>query len=110
HISDNIENLVVATDNARINLRPTNDSEVTVEFNGNTSDYELSTDVNGQTLHVDLLRKNKWKFINLDLFPRTQTLTVMIPEKMYESIQVESKNGRIDISGVQSETLEVNTN
>ena len=93
----NITRLSVTTDNAVLEIIPTNKRETTVELSGTakkSSAYTLSTDVEGTTLSVQL-KERQTKFYNFDFISTSLSLKVYVPEKMYDSLRISSDNGRV---------------
>ncbi|WP_075620428.1 DUF4097 family beta strand repeat-containing protein [Paenisporosarcina indica] len=100
----------VLTNNAAVEIVPTKDSEATVEYSGASKKAKFTFDVNvkGETLNVQLKEKRRFLFL-FGFHTKDLKLTVSIPEKQYESIQVESDNGRITAENIQADTLKLET-
>src|SRR5690625_4425892 len=102
-------NITVDTKNGEITLLPTNDEKVKVELAGNDSRYELNTTVKNDTLNIYV--KSEWnKIFSFDLFSKPLSLTVYIPEKEYDTIQVKSNNGQIHLTDIEGREIAVDTN
>ncbi len=104
--SGEIEHLDIRTNNTRIEVLPTNDSDITVELSTKNKKYELLTEVEGDTFFVQVKDKRRG-FISLDFFSFGTKLTVNVPEKIFASLQVESDNGLITIEQVQANDVHV---
>lgn len=101
-------NIDIYTNNAEIIVLPTKDETAKIELLGDPSRYELTSDVKDNTLKVNLKLKRE-KIFSFDLFSSVQSLTVHIPQKVYENIQVESNNGRIELGDLEGNEIEVLT-
>lgn len=104
--SEGIENLNILTNNSRIEVLPTNDSDITAELLTKNKKHELLAKVEDATLFIEVKDKQR-SFISLDFFSFGTTLTVYVPERVYDSLQVESDNGRITIEEIQSNEVNV---
>lgn len=55
--------------------------------------------------------KEKWfKFFNFDFSFSSPKLTVYVPEKAYETIQIDTDNGRIDAHELEASEMHINSN
>lgn len=104
--SEEIEYLDVRTNNARIEVLPTNDSDITAELSTKNKKHELLTEVEDSTFSIQVIDKRR-NFISLDFYSFGTTLTVYVPEKVYDSLQVESDNGRITIEKIQANDVDI---
>ncbi len=79
-----------------------------MEYRTNYSDYNFSSEVKNSTLevHVDMNQKKLFRF---DFFSKGSALKLYIPKKQYESLQIESDNGRIMIEGIDVKTADIRT-
>lgn len=105
------EQIAIKTNNATVELLPTDDQTTTVEFTGNRKNeqkYDVNANVEGNTLSVTV--KEKWfKFFNFDFSLSSPTLTVYVPEKAYETIQIDTDNGRVDTRGLEANEMRLTT-
>lgn len=101
--------IYLATDNSEIALIPTTAEKAKVELAGNQKGYVLTTDVVDHTLQVNLKQK-RFKLFSFDLFSSKLYLTVYVPQKIYDTIQVESKNGSIKLTDLEGSDLKADTN
>lgn len=99
----------IYTNNAKIHLVPTDNEEAKVELFGNRPKYELTEKVEGNTLHVNVKAKRN-KLFSFDIFPKSLALTVYVPQKIYDTVQIKSNNGRIHVSDLESSEIQVKTN
>lgn len=102
-------NIEVLTNNAAVEIVPTKSSEATVEYSGanKKAKFIFDVDVNRDTLSVQL--KEKRRFFWFGFHTKDLTLTVSLPEKQYENIQVESDNGRIHVEDIKAEEIKLET-
>lgn len=105
---ENIENIDIHTRNGRIEVLPTNEAEITAELLTKGSKYELLTKVEDDTLFIQAINQ-QGSFVNLNFFSIGAVLTVYIPREIYESVQVEGNNGRINLEGIQAKDIDVKT-
>ncbi|MBU9710222.1 DUF4097 family beta strand repeat-containing protein [Evansella tamaricis] len=105
-----ITNMMIKTENARVIIQPTTSSEALVELSGNRTNYELTTEKNESTLSIDLQDERKKQLINISFRPKGLTMTVSVPEKHYNQIQLETRNGRIDVANIQTNDLNAISN
>lgn len=100
----------VLTNNATVEIVPTIDSEATVEYSGASKKATFTFDVNvkGDTLNVQLKEKRRFFFL-FGFHTKDLKLTIKIPEKQYESIQVESDNGRISVESLKAKMVMLET-
>lgn len=98
----------ISVDSAKIELIPTNEKNAILEYRTNYSDYNFSSEVKNSTLevHVDMNQKKLFRF---DFFSKGSALKLYIPKKQYESLQLESDNGRIMIEGIDVKTADIRT-
>lgn len=104
-------NLAVLTENAAVEIIPTKDSVATVEYSGKTKKnkkFIFEADVKGDTLSVQFKEKRKG-FIRFGITSLNLTLTVYLPERQYERLQVETDNGRIIAEQLQATDLHLET-
>ncbi|MBE1556094.1 DUF4097 family beta strand repeat-containing protein [Sporosarcina limicola] len=102
-------NIDVETTNASVEIRPTKDSIVTVEVsnqNEKKRKYTLKADVKGDTLSVEL--KNKWNGL-FSFGSNSYTVVILVPDKDYKTIQVESDVGKISVENLKTDNLQLET-
>ncbi|MBU9720898.1 MULTISPECIES: DUF4097 family beta strand repeat-containing protein [Bacillaceae] len=109
-VEQEVDDIYVYSNNTRINIYPTDESTIKVEFQGDVSRHQLTTEVEGASLSVRLEGKNRLKFIDLNLFSKPQELSVFVPERIYKSVELDTRNGRIQVSNVEAENFQVKTN
>ncbi|MGG3448370.1 DUF4097 family beta strand repeat-containing protein [Domibacillus aminovorans] len=105
----NITHLSVTTDNAAIEIIPTNKQETTVEVSGTakkSSAYTFLADVEGTTLSVQL-KERQTKLYNFDFISTSLSLKVYVPEKVYDSLRISSDNGRVKAANLRVKEVKV---
>lgn len=104
-------NIEVSTNNTSVEIVPTKSSVATVEYLGDTSKkskYTFDVDVKGDTLSVRFKEKRRF-FFWFGFHSNDQKMTVSVPKKHYENIQVESNNGRINAEDIQAKVVMLST-
>jgi len=108
-IKDNqFTNIDITTDNARIEILPTDGTTTNIELIGNKVKYDLKANVEDSTLAVHL-KYRQTKLFNFGFTPRGLSLIITVPEKTYNSLKVESNNGLINIEKLKATNLYVTT-
>lgn len=105
---DNIEQIDIRTDNAKVVILPTNQPSSKLEVTSEGRNYRLTSDVKGDTLSVDMKHK-RHRLFNLEFFGDGASLNVYIPEKQYTALKVNSNNGKIEITDINAVDIKVNT-
>jgi DUF4097 and DUF4098 domain-containing protein YvlB len=104
-------NIEIFTDNAAVEIVPTNDSVATVEYSGKTkkkSKFIFKADVKGDTLAIQFKEKRR-SFIHFGFSSINLKLLVKVPEKQYNKIQAETDNGRIKAESIQVKDIMLET-
>ena len=104
--SEEIEHLDIRTNNTRIEVLPTNDLDITAELSTKNKKYELLTEVKDDTFFIQVNDKRR-NLISLDFFSFGTKLIVYVPEKMWDSLQVESDNGLISVEQLTANDVHV---
>jgi len=110
-IEESFASIEVLTNNTAVEIVPTKSSVATVEYSGDTSKkskYTFDVDVKGETLSVQFKERRRF-FFSFGFPSFDLKLTVSIPEKQYESIQVKSGNGRIKVENIQADVVLLET-
>src|SRR5690625_4838852 len=105
--SSDFNNIELYSDNTKITLSSTDDANAKIELIGNYSLHEMTADVEKDTLKVNVKTKNK--LFSLDFFLGSLSLTVYVPKKIYENIQVKSNNGRLNVAELEGNTIQAET-
>jgi DUF4097 and DUF4098 domain-containing protein YvlB len=109
-ISDEEFNHVnITTDDTEVHILPANDPHATVEFSKNRDTYDVHAEIEGDTLAISA--EAHWiSWFNFDfLFPTSSMLTLHLPEELYDSLQIETSNGRIQVDNMQTTDINLKT-
>lgn len=96
-VEEEFTSVEIKSDNADVDLIPTDDSQAKVELVTNGADDRKSTftsDVNGKILSVTI--KDEWGF-RFGFYPASQHLKVFLPKKQYESLELVNGNGQVQV-------------
>ncbi|ARU60026.1 hypothetical protein CBW65_02310 [Tumebacillus avium] len=111
---EKVGSVQVLTSSADLNLLPSNDDQVHIDFTGQVikggiggGDYELFTDLGGDVLKVELKQVYSVQFGFYD--ERNLRLDVRLPEKLYKELTATASSGDLQISGVNGEAIRVQT-
>ncbi|PKG25305.1 DUF4097 family beta strand repeat-containing protein [Niallia nealsonii] len=108
----NITAIEVDSDNARVEIVPSKDMVMKVELSGKGAKddkKDFSAKVEGDTLLVSM-KKEDFRFFHFDLFTKSLTLKVILPEKQYDSLAVNNDNGYVQIKDLNVKRLDAETN
>lgn len=109
NILDVYENIEVLTNNAKVELMPTKSDETTVSFGGmKKSKVKFEAKVKGDTLSI-LLKEKGPNFFRFSKRGGLQ-LIVHVPEKTYDKINVQSKNGMIQAEELHAASIRFESN
>lgn len=92
-----VSNLEIDMINENVNIVPTKETKIKIELKGKSNEPDkkhLNIDKQGGTLTIQKKADHFMKFAFFE-WNNSLTLTVHLPEKEYESIQVEVNNGSI---------------
>ena len=109
--NDRYTNIDITTDNAKIELVPTNDATTKVELSGKVAKknkYTFIAEADANTLNIQLKERQK-KLFNFDFFSTSYLIKVYVPEKLYDKVQLESDNGRVKVENLQAKDINVET-
>lgn len=103
-------NIEVVTNNSDVMIVPTESLETTVKYTGanKKAKYIFNAAVKGDTLSVQLKQKRKF-FFSFGFNSGDSKLTVSVPEKQYQNLQIMSDNGRINVENLHSEGIVLET-
>jgi lia operon protein LiaG len=104
-----IAELNINTLSTDVELLPHNKEDIIVELNGQVSEkmkdaYQLTVEENDDVLNVKLDRKSKPSF-SVFAINKGVTLTVLIPEKKYDEIVIESKSGDVNVEDLTADHM-----
>ena len=108
---ESFSTIEVLSDNATVEIIPTNSSTTTVEYIGEKSKnkkYEFSADVKNDTLTVKFKEKG-WSFSLFDLSFSKMELLIKVPENQYDMVKVENENGKIKAEKLDAKNISFET-
>ena len=101
----------VVSDNAAVEIIPTDSSTTTVEYIGEkrkNEKYEFSADVKNDTLTVEFKEKG-WGFLRFGFsFPKIELL-IKVPENEYDMVKVKNNNGKIKAEKLDAKNISFET-
>lgn len=109
-MESNVSEIEIKLTNADVNLIPTSDSTMKARLIGTaTTKDNLSVNVAGNKVSIELNHNEGKKLFNLGLYEPNLQLMVYIPEKLYDLIKLDVKNGGIQATQIQVNQMEANT-
>lgn len=105
--TETVHDITIASDNAVIEVVPTNEDTTKVEWIGNgrnDSSYRFDAVINDGILQVEAKEKIL-QFFNFDFFKKSTTLKIHLPEQEYEVLDVKTGNGKIEITDMTANKL-----
>lgn len=103
-----IQNIIIATDNANIEVLPHNESTVKIKSSGINPEKDVKTSVEEDALFIHL-KHSRNKLFNFNMSSSVSSLKVYVPDKEFALIQIESDNGRIKGEGFTAVNIQVQT-
>lgn len=124
-----ITEIEIHSNNEKVEIIPSSEQNIKVELSGrsNNKNDKFTAKESGNTLSIQTESKDL-KFFDFDFFTKTLTLTVFLPEKLYESLEVDidngslnaenlnikdinaaTENGRIALKNIGADTVQVNS-
>lgn len=105
------DDIVIEADNVQVEVVPATTEGTMIEFIGNTASdqrYDVQANVKENRLSVSV--EEEWfKLFNFDFSFSTPTLMVYVPEKAYETIQLDTVNGRVEVRGLEGNEMQITT-
>src|SRR5690554_6449409 len=97
---------------AQLNIEPTEGEQIKVEYEAKifeltNNDYDLTMDKIGDVLHIELKQN---KAMTLTSILNDVDVNVLIPNKQFENISIESNAGKVSINDVQLVKLDIEAN
>lgn len=93
--------VIIDTNNVRVNINPTTDSNIKVKLDGEVNPNikrTLAMDEKDSTLLISYKEKQQsWFNFNISEVLAPLTLNVYLPEKQYDSLKVSNSNGFVSI-------------
>ncbi|MFP3918877.1 DUF4097 family beta strand repeat-containing protein, partial [Lysinibacillus telephonicus] len=104
-ITQDFSNVEVESENANINVIASNNNTAKAELvNNKNNKYKLDVKVDGNTLEIEVNRRG-FKWLSIDFFSNSPTLNLMLPEKVAGTIALETNNGTISASNLESKEM-----
>ncbi|WP_075980065.1 DUF4097 family beta strand repeat-containing protein [Bacillus massilinigeriensis] len=110
---ENIEEVEIDSSSSDVKVVPTDEKEISIELSGKVSKKlkrKLQLDVveRGNKLEVALKGENQLKF-NIGVLIVDTNINVYLPEKVYQSIKVETSSGSNEIDSLKAKELSLRT-
>ncbi|MEH7384358.1 DUF4097 family beta strand repeat-containing protein [Bacillus sp. JJ1521] len=110
--AEGITTIIIDSPSVDVNVIPTKKDQVEVEFSGKVGKkskalYKLDIDEDGDTVEISMEKKNKFQFMMFN-FTRV-SLNIKVPEKMYDSIQINASSGDIVVEEMNSKEMVIIT-
>ncbi len=108
-ITDEINNITVATKTANVKFLPSDNGEIKVECYENVKVKHTVSNENGD-LKITVNDERKW-YDHIEIFSfKTPKITVYLPEKEYGELYIKGSTSRVDISdGLKFDRVETET-
>lgn len=109
--NQNIKEIEISTNNEEVELISTTDSKIEVKISGRSSKDikdRINVGVTGNTLSIQKVESMK-KLFDINFFGQSLEVTVSLPEKVYESLQVEIDNGSFQAEQLNIKDVQANT-
>ncbi|MEH7224234.1 DUF4097 family beta strand repeat-containing protein [Bacillus sp. JJ1566] len=107
-----ITNIIIDSPSVDVNVIPTKKDQIEVEFSGQVGKkskalYKLDIDEDGDTVEITMEKKNKLQFMMFNF--TNVSLTVEVPVKMYDSLQIIASSGDIAIKDIETKEMAIET-
>lgn len=107
---DKFDKVDIQTDNAVLQILPSDDGKMHVDVENKTYRQHLAVDILDRTLVITLKEEaRKWGFFTITGSFKSPTLIVQLPPKIYEKIQILSDHGSVTGGRLESTELLVET-
>ncbi|RKF46532.1 GNAT family acetyltransferase [Bacillus wiedmannii] len=109
--NETLKNIEVKLDAGDIVVQKSPDSSFYVKQSGDVRKQEIRIDEDGDTLKIIGEREKgaSFDFSFYDFSFQTSTITLLVPERSYQEIKINSSAGQIEISDVKSDRVSVGT-
>lgn len=109
---DHIKELLITSTSYDVNVVPTDETDISIELSGKAGkqskdSYKLKVDENKGKLKININSKDKFPIIGFN-FIRVN-LDVKIPQKLYDSIQINTSSGDIRTEDLEVKDLNMKT-
>ncbi len=109
--AENIKDIKIDTDNAKVEIVSTDESKITLEQSGikkNMDKGNLKVDIAGEKLVIQLKDK-QFKFFSFNFFDKLSIIKVYVPKRVYQSLEIMSNNGRIEVADINAKKVKLDT-
>lgn len=109
--NETLKNIEVKLDAGDIAIQKSSDSSFYVKQSGDARKQEIRITEDGDTLKIIGEREKdaSFDFSFYDFRFQTSTLTLLVPERSYQDVKVNSSAGQIEISDVKSDRVSART-
>lgn len=111
--NDHVTKIEVETENAKIEVLPTDEENIKVEFTAPSSEhdkYKLKLEEVGDTLSIKLKEKRiQFLYFDISLDFTGPVLKLYLPQKQYEELSIDGINGRIDVEQIEVAYADIET-
>lgn len=104
---ETIDAIKVQLENARLDIRPSEDATTHFVLSGNSDSYKMNAEVTGGLLTIEV--EDRSPLFHFD-FNRSFVVEVFVPASGLSSLTANSDNGRIVVNGIQTDELWLSTN
>ncbi|MED1265330.1 DUF4097 family beta strand repeat-containing protein [Bacillus mycoides] len=111
--NNNVSSVIIDTNNVRVNINPTTESNMKVTLDGEVNsniERTLATDEKDSTLLISYKEKQQsWFNFNISEVLVPLTLNVYLPEKQYDSLKISNNNGYVSAKQQNTTHFDINT-
>ncbi|QEL86073.1 DUF4097 family beta strand repeat-containing protein [Bacillus mycoides] len=111
--NNDVSSVIIDTNNVRVNINPTTESNMKVTLDGEVNPNikrTLATDEKGSTLLISYKEKQQsWFNFNISEVLVPLTLNVYLPEKQYDSLKISNNNGYVSAKQQNTTHFDINT-
>lgn len=111
-IHSDFTNIDIDTKNATVHIVPTQATDASVSYTSRLTGMRkitLDTEVKGQTLNIELKDRGRF-FLPFRLPFSKLTLTINLPEELYNELRVHNRNGTITANHIEAALINVRSN
>lgn len=108
--AEEIDDLLIKSDYARIIVEPTTEDDIKVVYNKRKdTSTPLEVENKGSSVTVTIENQSRMWF-NFGIFPFNETLKLSIPEKDYNRLTIQNKNGTINVQDIHAQNVTAHSN
>ncbi|MFB4475615.1 DUF4097 family beta strand repeat-containing protein [Virgibacillus sp. SK37] len=110
-VSENFVGVHVKAHNAAVEIFPSDSKSAEIAVSGKNKHDKLEAKVKNDTLMVELKDKRFFSWFTFDWFNafKTLTLTIYLPQNVYEAIKAETENGLVKLKNLKANDVYVET-